>query len=278
MKAVPGGTKMGNRTFEDVKSYVEWQSQGKCTVLSAKTEQNFDDLGVDVRVWNVKTDTDGDWWVVEGDGIPMNLYPQSAYYFGADEVYSFHIGLMQRMSVAQSEYSPEDFVNGVTLNAEIAPLGNHIYDPAMAGDGEQPQASNFKRKCELFIQFYLKGSENADYRSIIKKLTESTWDYANKITHSRSATYYEASTCVTLCISLVGVYENILQKVFDPLSQYHCSVCQSKKLSIDGDDSDEDGMVKKLYLRCEECGATTEVVFEGNDGDNPTYTTGKVVE
>lgn len=148
----------------------------------------------------------------------------------------------------------------------------------MAGDGEQPQASNFKRKCELFIQFYLKGSENADYRSIIKKLTESTWDYANKITHSRSATYYEASTCVTLCISLVGVYENILQKVFDPLSQYHCSVCQSKKLSIDGDDSAEDGMVKKLYLRCEECGATTEVVFEGNDGDNPTYTTGKVVE
>ena len=38
MKAVPGGTKMGNRTFEDVKSYVEWQSQRKCTVLSAKTE------------------------------------------------------------------------------------------------------------------------------------------------------------------------------------------------------------------------------------------------
>ena len=62
MKAVPGGTKMGNRTFEDVKSYVEWQSQGKCTVLSAKTEQHFNDLGVDVRVWNVKTDTDGDWW------------------------------------------------------------------------------------------------------------------------------------------------------------------------------------------------------------------------
>ena len=74
---------MGNRTFEDVKSYVEWQSQGKCTVLSAKTEQHFDDLGVDVRVWNVKTDTDGDWWVVEGDRIPMNLYPQSAYYFGS---------------------------------------------------------------------------------------------------------------------------------------------------------------------------------------------------
>ena len=250
---------------------------------------------------------------MEGDTVPMNLYSQSAYYFGADEVYSFHMGLMQRMSAAQDEYNPEDFVNGVTLDAEIAPqlfrklksvaalidtakeiedfqaigvqcretlieLGNHIYNPMMAGSGEQPQASNFKRKSELFIQFYLKGSENSDYRNIIKKLTEATWDYANKITHSRSATYYEVSTCVTLCISLVGVYENILQKVFDPLSQYHCSICQSKKLSIVGDDSDEDGIVQKLYLHCEECGGTTEVVFEKNDENDPSYITGKVIE
>ena len=312
-RSVKGGKQMGKRTFEDVKNYVEWQSQGKCTVLSAKTEQHFDDLGVDVYVWNVKTDTDGDWWVVEGDTVPMNLYSQSAYYFGADEVYSFHMGLMQRMSAAQDEYNPEDFVNGVTLDAEIAPqlfrklksvaalidtakeiedfqaigvqcretlieLGNHIYNPMMAGSGEQPQASNFKRKSELFIQFYLKGSENSDYRNIIKKLTEATWDYANKITHSRSATYYEVSTCVTLCISLVGVYENILQKVFDPLSQYHCSICQSKKLSIVGDDSDEDGIVQKLYLHCEECGGTTEVVFEKNDENDRSYITGKVIE
>lgn len=201
---------------------------------------------------------------------------------------------------------PEDFVNGATLGTEIAPqlfrklksvaalidtakeiedfqaigvqcretlieLGNHIYEPMMAGAEEQPQASNFKRKAELFIQFCLKGSENSDYRGIIKKLTEATWDYANKITHSRSATYYEASTCVTLCISLVGTYENILQKVFDPIAQYHCSVCKSKKLSIDGDDSDEDGMVEKLYLHCEECGATTEVVFERNSSCYETF-------
>ena len=56
----------------------------------------------------------------------------------------------------------------------------------------------------------------------------------------------------------MGTYENILQKVFEPLAQYHCSVCKSKRLSIDGDD----GMVEKIYLHCEECGATTEVIFE----------------
>ena len=82
----------------------------------------------------------------------------------------------------------------------------------------------------------------------------------------------------TLCTSLVGVFENIRQKVFDPLSQYHCSACQSKKLSIDGDDSDENGMVQKLYLRCEGCDSITEVVFEKSSGDGPSYTTGRVVE
>lgn len=124
----------------------------------------------------------------------------------------------------------------------------------------------------------MKGSENSDYRGIIKKLTEATWGYASKIIHSRSTTCCEASTCVALCISLVGTYENILQKVFDPLAQCHCSVCKSKKVSIKGYDSDEDGMVEKLYLHCEECGAITEVVFERNSSDSPSYITGKVVE
>ncbi len=95
-----------SRSYEDVAKYVEWQSQNKCKVLSAKPEQTFNDLGVEVRVWNVKTDTDGSWWVVEGDTVPMNLYPQDAYYFGTDEVYSFHMGIMERMKA--SEYKPED--------------------------------------------------------------------------------------------------------------------------------------------------------------------------
>lgn len=304
---------MKKRTFEDVAIYVEKQSQNKCKVLSAKPEHTFNDLGVDVTVWNVKTDNDGDWWVVEGKEIPMNLYPQSVYYFGTDEVYSFHMGIMQRMFADKDQYNPEDFVRAVSLDAEIAPqlfrklkntatlidtakeiedfqaigvqcreilieLGNHIYKANMAGTEEQPQASNFKRKAELFTRFYLTGSENSDYRSMIKKLTESTWEYANKITHSSSATFYEVSTCVTLCTSLVTLYENIVQKVFDPLSQYECSACKSKMLSIVDDHSDENGIVEKLYLKCEECDSTTEVVFEKQTGNKSQYIKGTVIE
>ncbi|TPF06536.1 hypothetical protein [Leuconostoc mesenteroides] len=284
------------RTFEDVTKYVELESQNKCKVLSAKPEYKFNDLGMEVCVWNVKTDNDGDWWVVEGDEVPMNLYSQSAYYFGADEAYSFHMGLMKRMRVEQEKFSSEDFVRGVTLGTDIAPqlfrklknvaqlidsahevedfqsigvqcreilieLGNYIYVPGMATNGEQPQKSNFKQKVELFLQFYLKGSENSDYRSMIKKLTESTWEYACKITHSSKATFYEASSCVMMCTSLIGVCENILQKIYDPVSQYECSSCKSKRLVIDSDESNEDGIVQKLFLKCDECETITEVIF-----------------
>ena len=279
---------MWKRTYEDIAKYVEWQSQNKCKVISAKPEQHFNDLGVDVTVWNVKTDTDGAWWVVEGDTVPMNLYPQGAYYFGTDEAYSFHMGIMQRMQSSREQYNPDDYIETATLGAEIAPqllrklrsiatlidsateiedfqsigvqsreilieLGNYVYDSHMAGDQEQPQASNFKRKADLAIQFYLSGSDNADYRSIIKKLTEATWDYANKITHSSSATYYEASTCVALCISLVGVYENVLQKVHDPISQQSCPVCKSKKLTVKNIDADQNDKIKAIHLLCDEC-------------------------
>ncbi|STY38785.1 hypothetical protein [Leuconostoc mesenteroides] len=284
------------RTFEDVTKYVELESQNKCKVLSAKPEYKFNDLGMEVCVWNVKTDNEGDWWVVEGDEVPMNLYSQSAYYFGADEAYSFHMGLMKRMRVEQEKFSSEDFVRGVTLGTDIAPqlfrklknvaqlidsahevedfqsigvqcreilieLGNYIYVPDMATNGEQPQKSNFKQKVELFLQFYLKGSENSDYRSMIKKLTESTWEYACKITHSSKATFYEASSCVMMCTSLIGVCENILQKIYDPVSQYECSSCKSKRLVIDADESNEDGIVQKLFLKCDECETITEVIF-----------------
>lgn len=49
-------------------------------------------------------------------------------------------------------------------------------------------------------------------------------------------------------------------------------------VSLDGDDSDENDIVKKLYLRCEECGSITEVVFEKLDEDNPKYIKGKIIE
>ena len=65
-------------------------------IINIKCEKTFEDLGTVVNVWNVKTKSES-FWVVEGGSAPMNLYPQSAYYFSADEAYSFHMGITQRL-------------------------------------------------------------------------------------------------------------------------------------------------------------------------------------
>lgn len=286
-----------SRSYKDIVAYVELENNGEAKVVSAKPEHTFTDLGDNVTVWNVKTDCDGAWWVVEGEYTPMNLYPQGAYYFSADEVYSFHIGLMERVKSSHNQYTASEYVDAATLGAEIAPvifrklkniatqidhaaevedfqaigvqcreilieLGNTIYSPEMAGDEEQPQASNFKKKAELFMKYSLQGSDNSDYRSIVKKLTEATWDYACKITHSQSSTFYEASTCVALIMSLVSTYENIHQKNNDLLSTYQCANCKSKKLSVSLIEKDAEAVVTRLHLRCDECGEITTICFD----------------
>ncbi|KDE87851.1 hypothetical protein EL27_00110 [Oenococcus oeni] len=138
---------------------------------------------------------------------------------------------MERMRSSYEKYNPEDFVHAITLDIEIAPklfrklksvalfidtdkeiedfqsigvqcreilieLSKYIYTSSMAGVYEQPKRSDFKNKAKLFIRFYLNGAENSDYRSIIKKLTNSTWDYACKITHLSRATFL-LITCMT---------------------------------------------------------------------------------
>lgn len=88
---------------------------------------------------------------------------------------------MERMQASQEQYNPDDYIETASLGTEIAPhllrklrsitaqidlateiedfqsigvqsreilieLGNYIYDSHMAGNQEQPQASNFKKK------------------------------------------------------------------------------------------------------------------------------------
>ena len=107
-------------------------------VISAKPEHSFDDLGININVWNVKTDVDGDWWIVEGERVPMNLYPQGAYYFSADEVYSFRMGLMERTYASHENYEPEGLVRAITMDGEIAPtLFRKLKNVALLIDGAQ---------------------------------------------------------------------------------------------------------------------------------------------
>jgi len=81
---------------KDIKEYLKLKGISKVKYL--QVEQTFHDLGVEVNIWNVKTNT-GYWWIVEGETAPMNLYTQNDFYFSVDEVYSFHMGITERLGV-----------------------------------------------------------------------------------------------------------------------------------------------------------------------------------
>ena len=69
------------------------------------------------------------------------------------------------------------------------------------------------------------------------------------------------STCVSLTISLVSMYENVRQKSLDPISQFQCPNCKSKKFNVTDSEHDENGVISKLFLQCEECGEVTQIDF-----------------
>jgi hypothetical protein len=277
---------MTTRTKEEVEAYVEGQC--KCNVIHSKPEQTFKDLGFEVTVWNVKTDEDGSWWVVEGEGLPMNLYPQDkAYYFSTDEAYSFHLGLMTRLltddgnepskkiqeiekgmeisiavrrkltqaaAVLNSAVETEEIQSvGMICREALIILGHTTFSEEFLQEGEEePRKSDFKNRSRIAISGLLPGGENSELRDHLRKVSYSAWDFANKITHSDTRTIYEASICLTLCTAVASSFENLLAKHDDPFGNHRCKKCGSRKFEIYSPD-DEQRDTEALLLVCEIC-------------------------
>jgi len=88
------------------KEYVELEAETKVTkVIFSEKFSLFgqEDVVLSVETTDVK---DKEWWVV-GGSTPMNLYTKSQFKT-ADEVFSFHSGLMLRLAERQFEQSEEE--------------------------------------------------------------------------------------------------------------------------------------------------------------------------
>jgi len=102
---------------EAVKNYVEAEANGKAgeTVLAASF--GLPDDPIEARVYRVDF-TPGeawlsrapDWWWVVVSKLPMNLYDGEK--FTANEVYSFHLGVMLRFAHSQGYPDIPDFLLG----------------------------------------------------------------------------------------------------------------------------------------------------------------------
>ena len=277
----------------DVARYV--QREGREEVLSTKPEQTFDDLGPKVTVWNVKTDK-GAWWVVEGDGVPMNLYPQGAYYFSADEAYSFHMGLMNRVLMSE-EHDPQHILRYVLFGdprfagvhrklhmalealssakeAEdyqsigllcrevlIALAAELVLDSDIPEGTELPKLADFKSRARLAIDRLLPGSREAELRSHLRKLSQAAWDFAASLVHSPDRTGPDAIICITLVGATLSIFEQLFERDTGGRQEASCPICRSRRLELVDRQASDDSPVERL-LYCEYCGWSTVVATQ----------------
>lgn len=242
-------------TFKDIEA-----------ILNIKCEKTFKDLGEIVNVWNVKTKSDS-FWVIEGEFAPMNLYPQSAYYFSADEAYSFHMGITQRMNkIHQKEFKhvidelpldigllksinrklviasqklsdvlePEELQGiGLICRESLVDLSKELCkrNPEIIKEKGLKQA-DFKGVSNEFINIYIPGDKNADLRNYSRKIIDIAWSYNSSIVHSQNKTFPDVKIALLFTSSAVSLFENLFYKYLGFDNEPKCTECGSKQLEI----------------------------------------------
>lgn len=271
-------------THFEVEEYVE--REGREKVISAKEEQTFTDLGIDVRVWNVVTEK-GRWWVVEGDGVPMNLYPQAAYYFSSADVYSFHMGVMARVH-ARHEKDPEHALQlvhfgegrfagvrrklyvaaqalptateaedhqgiGLSCREALIALGAEIVIDREVPEGEElPKKGDFKNRARLAIDRTLPGSENAELRGHSRKVCDAAWEWVASLTHSPNRGRADSVIALSMTGMVIGLFEQLLERTRAG-DEFECPACRSRQLQIVERQAERDGPSDRLLI-CDYCG------------------------
>ncbi|HDR8946012.1 TPA: hypothetical protein QDA71_003013 [Burkholderia vietnamiensis] len=261
-----------------------------------QVEQTFDDLDAEVNVWNVKAEG-GNWWVVEGEGIPMNLYPQEEFYFSADEAYSFHMGITQRLH-ARHHREFKHVIDELPLDIELVKsisrrLNNAARDLNDISGAEDIQnigltcreslielaailakanpgileknnlkAADFKGISREVISIYAQGKRNDTLRKHSRNMAEMAWDYSSEIVHSPNRNIPDAKICLLFTCTIVSIFQNLFLKHVGFDAEEKCPECKSMDISLRAAGNDV------FLMLCNECGHEEPVEVEVEKKDS----------
>lgn len=277
------------KTEKQITAYLEKYDVEKIKYM--QVEQTFHDLGIEVNVWNVKAE-DSSWWIVEGENTPMNLYTQDANYFSADEAYSFHMGITQRL---QSQHhkdfkhvidelpldidrvksisrrlnnasqnlnnvsGPEDIQSiALTCRESLVELAKVLAEdnPNLLKDSDL-KAADFKGIAKAVVGVYAPGKSNSKLRKRCRSMAEIAWDQAAEMVHSSSRNIPDAKICLLFTCSIVSILENLFFKHLGFDSEPKCPECKS--MDYDFISSEDESII---IMRCNSCDYEEEIQIE----------------
>ena len=282
------------KTEKQIRSYLKRYDVEKIKYM--QVEQTFQDLGVEVNVWNIKAENSS-WWVVEGKNAPMNLYSQDATYFSADEAYSFHMGITQRLQARhQKEFKhvideipldidrvksisrrlnaasqelndisgPENIQSiGLTCRESLIELATVLAsdNPNLLEDNNL-KAADFKGIAITVIDIYAPGKSNSKLRKHCRSMAEIAWDQSSEIVHSPNKNIPDAKICLLFTCSIVSIFQNLFLKYLGFDSEPKCAKC--KGMDIDFLSTDQDSII---IMHCNTCRHEKDVQIENDEAE-----------
>ena len=259
-----------------------------------QVEQTFHDLGIEVNVWNVKAE-ESSWWVVEGENAPMNLYTQDANYFSADEAYSFHMGITQRLQVdyhkefkhvidelpldidrvksisrrlnnasqdLNNVTGPEDTQSiALTCRESLVELAKILADdnPNLLKN-HNLKAADFKGIARAVVGIYASGKSNSKLRKRCRSMAEIAWDQATEMVHSSSRNIPDAKICLLFTCSVVSIFQNLFFKYLGFDSEPKCPECKSMDYEFISSEDES-----TIFMHCNICDYNEEIQIENDE-------------
>src|SRR5437667_8292973 len=222
---------LSNRADERaIRDYVEWQAHGQEKVQHAERVKTEHILDRDFDCWDVHTDL-GRWWVITS---PTNLYSQELFP-SLDYTLSFHVGVTTRMFAAErgapdrgqrmrltavwrrweeaaqaldeAEESEEFQAVGMRCRECLIQLVRSLSNKKMVPEGrESPQRSNVVAWCELIANTVAAGAAAEHIRGHLKSTAKSAWQLVGWLTHTSSATRYDAGFVLEATHSVISAF------------------------------------------------------------------------
>lgn len=282
------------KTEKQITSYLKRYDVEKIKYI--QVEQTFQDLGVEINVWNVKAENSA-WWVVEGENAPMNLYSQDANYFSADEAYSFHMGITQRLqaqhhrefkhvideipldidrvkSISRRLNIASQDLNDISGSEDIQSIGltcrESLIELATVLANDNPnllkdnnlKAADFKGIAKAVVAIYAQGKSNSKLRKRCRTMAEMAWDQSSEIVHSPNKNIPDAKICLLFTCSVVSIFQNLYLKYLGFDSEPKCPECKS--MDFDLLSTDQDSIIIR---HCNTCGYEEDIQIENDEAE-----------
>jgi len=280
------------KTEKQITSYLKGNDVEKIKYI--QVEQTYQDLGVEINVWNVKTE-DNAWWVVEGENAPMNLYTQDANYFSADEAYSFHMGITQRLhaqhhrdfkhvidelpldidrvkSISRKLNIASQDLNDISGSEDIQSIGltcrESLIELATVLSNDNPsllkdnnlKAADFKSIAKAVVAIYAHGKSNSKLRKHCRAMAEMAWDHSSEIVHSPNKNIPDAKICLLFTCSVVSIFQNLYLKYLGFDSEPKCPECKSMDYDLLSTDQ-----YSIIIMHCNSCGHEEDIQVENDE-------------